>query len=280
MNKRRALLMGSVFVAAIAGTVTVAGRQGPFARVDAGAVHTSVTARGVVIPQEGVADVRAHTSGHVLRVLVREGDTVGKGDLLAELQGETGTVRVEAPVAGQVLARRVDPGDSINAFVDAQGLFEIADVSKLELRVEIEDHDTPRVAVGTPVRLVPIDGGDAVARGVIARMAPRVERRGVTAEDVRVRADGRVRVAWVSLNAGDAAKLTVGEQFEVVVELPDRTAAARVPRDAVAVRDGRTVLDVGWGPLTREVRVTLGAVDDTFAEVYGVNVGQRVRRYP
>lgn len=49
-----------------------------------------------------------------------------------------------------------------------------------------------------------------------------------------------------------------------------------VPRSAVRVRDGRAVVEVPWGPVTRDVPVKLGAADGRNVEVSGIGVGTRV----
>ena len=63
--------------------------------VDAGDVGERIVARAVVVPKDGIAEVRPRTDGKVVKVLVREGQSVKSGDLLAEIEPET----VESEVA-------------------------------------------------------------------------------------------------------------------------------------------------------------------------------------
>ncbi len=69
------------------------GRRGnarrPTARVAPATLPERLIARAEVVPSDGVAEVRARAEGRVLRVLVREGDRVRAGQLLAEIEAES-----------------------------------------------------------------------------------------------------------------------------------------------------------------------------------------------
>jgi multidrug efflux pump subunit AcrA (membrane-fusion protein) len=66
----------------------------PTAVVAPGTIEERIVARALVVPAGGTARVRSRVEGRVGRVLVREGDRVRAGDLLAEIGGE----RLEADV--------------------------------------------------------------------------------------------------------------------------------------------------------------------------------------
>lgn len=194
---------------------------------------------------------------------------------IAEAKTGLARTRITAPVAGVVLARRVDAGDTIAATGGAAlPLFEIADTSRTEVRVEVEETDAMRVSVGLPVTLTMPGGGQEVAKGQVRRIGARLERRTIGVEDARVRADGQVRAVWVEGTA--AGGLPIGQRLEAVLELSPRPVQAMVPRGAVRVRDGRAVVEVPWGPWTRNVPVKLGAADDRNIELFGVEVGTLV----
>jgi multidrug resistance efflux pump len=364
-----------------------------------GSLQDRVIARAVVMPIDGTAEVRGRVEGRVTRVLVREGDVVRAGDLLAEIEAtdlqaelsrrqaeksalaatarsvaegarveerrmldaelaaarqeldlatsrarreeslrasgsgtevaaeearhavDMGKARVDAaeqrlklavaggrpvdvraadakvaaaeaaidetrtgldrtrlvaPISGVVLARRIDPGDTVSAAGAATPLFELADVSRTEVRIEVEEHDALRLNVGMEVTISLSGGRPAVARGRIERLAARLERRTIGAEDARTRADGQIRAAWVGWLEPPANPVAVGQHLEAAVQLEPRSVQTLAPRSAVKVRDGRAVVAVPWGPLTRDLPVTLGAADDTNVELVGVSPGTRV----
>jgi hypothetical protein len=95
----------------------------------------------------------------------------------------------------------------------------------------------------------------------------------VGAEDVRVRADSLVRVAWITPSPGST--WVVGQRLDATVGLAPRRAAAVLPRRAVRVQDGRAEVDTpslgGFVAQPRAVR--LGAVDGAMVEVFGIAPG-------
>jgi HlyD family secretion protein len=368
----------------------------PTARVAPGEIHETLLARAEVVPVDGVAEVRPRADGRVLRVLVREGDHVRAGQLLAEIDAapyeaellrreaeqrafsasasslaaparlderdaadaeaaalreearlartqaerterlhragaateselqssraaaegaaqrvrmaeartriarrggrpedvraaqarvhaaeaavvlarrDLDRTRLEAPVDGVVLARRVDPGDTVTAAMNAEAAFEVADAARVEIRAEVEDLDASRIAPGMPVTLALASSDLAAGDGVIARVSPRLERRRVGAEDVRVRADSLVRVVWITPSR--AGGWVLGQRLDATVRLAPRRAAAVLPRRAVRVLDGRALVETptlgGFAAQARAVR--LGAADDARVEVLGLAAG-------
>lgn len=248
--------------------------------VDVGPVADRVIARAIVVAEDGVAQVAGPSEGRVVEVLVRVGDRVEAGARLAEVTSPgdpPGKVYVNAPVAGVVLARRVDPGDSVAvAAVGASGaLFEIADTSKTEVRAEVEERDAARVTAGLAVQLTSPGGGEIVGKGVVARVAGTIERRTIGAQDGRIRADGAVRTVWITWE-GDGQRPPLGQNLEAVMVLPEGEPVTRLPRRAIVVRDGQTVVRARYLLWSRAMPVEVGADDGTLAEVRGVPEGTSV----
>lgn len=245
--------------------------------VERGEIRRTIALRAIVVPAGGVTHVVAETAGRVTRVDVRVGDTVERDQPLLALEasrdrpsfdllGEAETLR--APTAGVVLARNVEVGDALGTLIPApRPLFELADTSALELRLEIDARDVERVVAGAIVRV-----GERETR--IGRLAPRIERREHPLDDVASRARTDVRLAWAPLP--DGLDAVVGQRLDVVVEEPAREVDARVPREAVLVREGRALVRVRDGVWVSEVEVTLGACDDTHVEISGVAAGASV----
>ena len=89
MNARR--LLSSVFVFTTSVTTSIAAlvhSPGETVRVAPGELRERLVCRAAVVPSDGVANVRARVPGRARRVLVREGDRVAQGQLLAELEGD------------------------------------------------------------------------------------------------------------------------------------------------------------------------------------------------
>jgi hypothetical protein len=88
------------------------------------------------------------------------------------------------------------------------------------------------------------------------------------------RASGRVRVAWAPVPEG--SDLAIGASVDVVLLGEPRAVEAPLPRDAIAIRDGRAVVRIRSGIFVDEVPVTLGEADDEHVAVQDLPVGADV----
>ncbi|MCC6213791.1 MAG: HlyD family efflux transporter periplasmic adaptor subunit [Polyangiaceae bacterium] len=191
---------------------------------------------------------------------------------------DLGRTRLVAPIDGRVLARRVDPGDTV-AGAQAGGApaaFELADTQDTELRLEIEEVHAAQVPAGTHVRVVLPGGRDQVGSGRVVRLGARLERRTIGAQDARERGEGWVRAVWAEV-AWPGGPPPLGQRFEAILELGQRHVDASVPRGAVRVAGGRALVDRARGPLFEETAVVLGMADDERVEVQGLPAGTLVR---
>jgi multidrug efflux pump subunit AcrA (membrane-fusion protein) len=194
---------------------------------------------------------------------------------LSEVELSVGHARLVAPISGVVLARRVDEGDTVGM---GPTLFEIADVTRTELRLEVEEPDATEVKEGLRVTVTTPGGQRVLGQGVIRRCGSRVEPRAIGPGDLRVRAESRIRPVWVDLpDGGDP--MPIGMRVEGHVELPVRNVQARVPRTAVRIRDGGVTVTLASSWM-RSVPVTLGLADAEYVEVAGIDAGSRVLLHP
>jgi multidrug efflux pump subunit AcrA (membrane-fusion protein) len=366
------------------------------ATVEEGTVAERVVANAVVVPVDGIAEVRARSEGRVLRVLVKEGDAVTEGQLLAEVESdlqqseakrraadvdaavasasgvvagarveeratveaevkgareeltlsrdkltrleklvalgsatesaltetrqavrigeakleaaearlrlaraggrpedvkaakarvmateaalaaalaELGRAKLVAPISGSVLARRIDPGDTTTIGPGTLAAFEIADPSRTELRLEVEEVDVDALEIDAELRVVR-PGGAQLGTARVVRRAARMDRRTIGADDARVRADGMVRAAWATWSS--PSKLPIGLRLEGWIERTPKRVDARLPRRAVSVRDGRAWVDVPFLLWSRPRPVQLGISDNSWIEVRGLTTGTTV----
>ncbi|MCE7894858.1 MAG: biotin/lipoyl-binding protein, partial [Sorangiineae bacterium PRO1] len=94
--KRRTVIVAGILVVTAALGLWLHGRAtAETAPVEAGEVGERIVARAVVVPVDGIAQIRPRTDGRVVKVFVREGQSVKAGDLLAEIEPEI----VESEVA-------------------------------------------------------------------------------------------------------------------------------------------------------------------------------------
>ncbi|MBX7192858.1 MAG: HlyD family efflux transporter periplasmic adaptor subunit [Sandaracinaceae bacterium] len=277
MNKRVIGIVAVALVALLAAARVRANLAAEVVSPEAGEIRRATAARATVVPADGVFHVAPAVNGRVREVLVRVGDRVERDQELARVEPSGGSQpfdilgegeSLRSPAAGVVLSRNVEPGDLLGTVVPSTlPLFEIADPERLELRLEIDARDADAIAVGTVVRV-------AERETTIDRVSPRIERREHPLDDVMSRASGRVRVAWARVPEG--AELPIGASVDVVILGAPRAVEALLPREAVAIRDGRAIVRVRDGLFIDELPVTLGEADDVHVAVEGLPSGAAV----
>lgn len=106
--------------------------------------------------------------------------------------------RLVAPSKGTVLLSRFQPGEF---FEFSRGpLFLLGDVSRFQVRLEVDEIDSLAIRPGAPCTLYS-DSGELLGRGVVFRLAPRMGRRSLPMESPTARTDVRVREVFVDVAA-------------------------------------------------------------------------------
>lgn len=185
--------------------------------------------------------------------------------------------RLISPTDGVILSRHIDPGDTVGVTrIDTPPAFEIADVDRKEVRLEAEEHEGALLEIGQSITVQLPGGLTTVGQGRITRVGARMQFRTIGADDARVRAEGKVRVAWAEWRPQPEHDLAVGQRVEAVVQLPSRQVAARLPRQAVTIRDGRAWVRLPSALGGSKQSVALGQSDDQYVEVLGLAAGTAV----
>lgn len=272
------LLLGLGLLVGIAVAVRV-GTRSPTVRVERGPVGERIAARAAVVPTAGVLHVYAGNDGRVVRVLLRAGDPVLSGQTLAELESDGRTRTVTAPIGGIVLERHTEAGDYARSAEHGalMPLFVLADPTKTELRIEVEEAEATRLQLSQTLSVRAFGDAKASAKGSIERVSAQLEPRGIGVQDARLRAGGLVRVAYASWD-GDKLGWPLGARAEALIELGRRDLVARLPRDALSVREGKTIVQRpdALGLWSKEADVNVVRVDPVFAEIQGLPVGSEV----
>jgi cobalt-zinc-cadmium efflux system membrane fusion protein len=206
----------------------------------------------VQLTPSATADVRAVYPGRVLRVTKTVGDTVRKGDSLAEVENSSSlqTYSVRAPISGTVLERRTNAGD----VAASEPLFAIGDIGAAQAELHVFPKDAGRIKPGQSVS-VQLAGGDLAVVGKIDSFLPLAE------------AGTQSLIARVILprDAGFAPGMRVTaavDASETQVPLAVRESGLQRFRDF-------TVVFAKYGE-TYEVRMLeLGRSDGEFVEVLG-----------
>lgn len=133
-------------------------------------------------------DIAVNANGRVAKVHVQPGDTVETGDLLFEMidaQSAPGiSTEIIAPASGAVTQLSAVSGAQVYR---GQLLCEIADLSQLELSVELDELDLTSVSVGDSLSYTLDAYGDKAFTGTVTKIRPiGTKRQNATYFDVRV----------------------------------------------------------------------------------------------
>jgi multidrug efflux pump subunit AcrA (membrane-fusion protein) len=179
--------------------------------------------------------------------------------------------RIVAPSGGVIVGRHVDDGDTVFAGPVGTLLFEIADPTRTELLVEVDEADVGKVEPELRVLVSRPGGQQHITTGVVDRIGSRLRERTIGATSARLRAQTSVRPIWVRWVGSSDLTLPLGMRVEAAIELPPKSVEVRVPRAAVQVRDGAATLRVPGMFFSKEVNVQLGLADDRNVDLGAVD---------
>ena len=216
-----------------------------------------------------VAVVASRISGRIVRLAVKEGDTVAKGDFLIEIETRQigdppPKVEFTAPIKGTIIEQPVFTGDSVNP----EGrLLTIADLSELYVVGRVFEGQVAQVKKGQSVRLraeaYPEENFTGTVEGYTPRLDPETRTLGI-----------RVRVA----NAD--GKLLPNMRTTLNVITAEADSVITVPHSAILGETGNFfvfVQDDKNPQVFLRTPVVLGLRDDRYIEVVeGVLPGAQV----
>lgn len=226
------------------------------------AIRETLTLYGSIKPNaEREQELRARYPGVVRLVSKRPGETVGRGETLVTVESNESlqTYGIKSPIAGNVLERHVNPGESVGS--DAV-LLKVADLSTVWAEFAVFTRDLGRVRGGLAVTVTGSDHAQT-ATGVIAYVASAgdSDSQSVAARAVLDNAGGR----WIP-----------GQFVAAEVAISEVRAAVAVRPSALQSINGKTVVFVQTprGFAAREV--TTGQRSHDAVEITrGLNTGER-----
>jgi membrane fusion protein, multidrug efflux system len=261
--------------------------------------NISATFQGTAtLEAEAVAQVVSKASGVVLRIVVEEGQSVGKGQVLASLENERQRLQlaqaaaslrkiendfkrqselfsrtyelqalelsyteIRAPISGVVSQRLVKLGNQINV---GQVLFRIDDFDPLEARVAVPERDMRSIQAGQPIQMLVDAIPGQVFQGVVGRVSPVVDPKTGTFDVI-----AQFRETSGSLRSGMFGRLNI------VTAVHEN--AMVLPRVALLSEDGKASVFVVKNNKVERRSVELGLNGNGKTEILsGVKAGEQV----
>jgi membrane fusion protein, macrolide-specific efflux system len=203
-------------------------------------------------------------------------DLVANRVALAAARDRVRATRIVAPIDGTIVQRGTEPGQAVTPGVessyDAKPLLTIADLSRLLVKVDLNQIDVAKTRVGQKVEI----GVDALPdrryHAEVTRIAPASEKR--PGKDVEV-----FPVEARLLDADERIKPGMTAEVRILVQKKPRVVA--LPIETLKKEQGKTLVTrarIGAKGLEREnVEVVVGARNDREAEIIsGLQPGDRV----
>lgn len=140
---------------------------------------------------------------------------------LREAEARLAKTAIRSPIDGVVLRRDVRIGESVSPERQAAALFTVADVSRLRVRVEVDETDVGRVGAGAPGWVSASAFGDRRFPGRVIRVGQSLGRKQLFTEEPRERVDTKVLEVLLELEPG--ARLPIGLRVDATIETPVET---------------------------------------------------------
>lgn len=158
---------------------------------------------------------------------------------LAYARAQLENTVIRAPVSGTVLDRYVDLGEMVTiGFTSTRGakqaLVSLADVTDLQVELDISEADIARVALGQPTTITPDAYPDRHYRGVVEYISAVADRQKAT-----IKVKVKVLDPDEYLRPDMGAKVTF---YQKGTEIPHESSVVLVPKSAVIEQGNRTIV--------------------------------------
>ncbi len=132
------------------------------------------------------------------------------------LEAEAAKYRILAPIAGVIVARHADPGETVSP---ATSLVTIVDLTRLRVEAEVDEFDIPRISQQGRATITAEGYQGRGWRGQVEQISPIVVPRQTRPADPGRPADTRVLIVKISLL--EPTPLKLGQRVEVEISGPD-----------------------------------------------------------
>ena len=260
-------------------------QEGDWAAVEAGGF---VSVRSGLLEYNWSEQVLAKAAGDVAEILVAEGDNVKQGQALLRLSDENiqndlrraqieldnakaalADYTITSPIAGTVIEKKFNQGDTIDSNNNASEMAVIYDMSKLEFVMNVDELDIGLIKVGQPVQVVADALGGQEFTGYVSKIS------------IKGNSNNGVTTYPITVTMDEFGALLPGMNINAEVVLQQAENVLVVPMNAIS--RGQMLLVEGTDGEPSDLpgyswrQVELGMNDDYYVEVLsGVQEGERI----
>lgn len=184
---------------------------------------------------------------------------------LAQAQDNYDNTFVKSPVAGVVVKRYMNPGESISYESLYQPIVSVSDTTHLMVRTEIDETDISKVHIGerAAIRCDAFPGRSFYGR--VVRISGGLGPKKIQTDNPTEKIDTDVLESFVEVDPG--SPLRVGLRVDVYIELERRANVLIIPLPAVEYQEGIATVRVKLPMGIQTRKVQLGAEDGMNIEV-------------
>lgn len=260
-------------------------QEGDWAAAEAGGF---ASVRSGLLEYSKSEQVLAKVAGDVAEILVSEGDNVKQGQALLRLSDENiqndlrraqielenakaalADYTITSPIAGTVIEKKFNQGDTIDSNNNASEMAVIYDMSKLEFVMNVDELDIGLIQVGQPVQVVADALGGQEFTGYVSKIS------------IKGNSSNGVTTYPITVTMDEFGALLPGMNINAEVVLQQAEEVLVVPMNAVG--RGQMLLVEGSDGEPSDLpgyswrQVELGMNDDYYVEVLsGVQDGERI----
>lgn len=190
------------------------------------------------------------------RLSMVEAEVAQAKALVAKAEINLSHATLRSPIDGVVLERKGEVGESIRPEAMASGIYVIADLSRMEVQVDVEEQSLGKLQVGQPCRVMPDAYSDKSYAATISRWQQQVNR-----------ARAVVRVVLTITEPDEFLLAEMNCRAVILASSETKPETLWIPANAVVTGDSQSNIFVVSDGVARQRSVQLGATRDSFVEV-------------
>lgn len=144
-----------------------------------------------------------------------DADVAAAEAALAEARARLEKTKVRSPIDGTVLRRRVRVGESVSPELPGNTLFTIADIRRLRVRVDVDEHDVGQLRLGQEAYVTATTYGDRRFSARVVKIGRVLGRQNVRTDEPRERVDTKILETLLELEPG--AQLAIGLRVDATI---------------------------------------------------------------